>query len=117
MTAPASTAPSLSAELAHRVEAFELILDVHPGADLAPHLPPPNHPLYLTALGELIRVDLEHAWTRGRRKRLPDYTTRFPIVLTTAALLAAVAFEEYRQRVRAGDDVDPEEYQIGRAHV
>ena len=107
---PPTAAPSLSAELAHRVEAFELILEIHPDADLAAHLPNPTHSLYLAVLGELIRVDLEHAWNRGRRKRLPDYTTRFPTVLANAPLLAAIAFEEYRQRVRAGDDVRPEEY-------
>ena len=109
MNAPAAV-PSLSADLAHRVEAFERVLSVHPDADLAAHLPPPGHPLYLAVLGELIRIDLEHAWGRGRRKRVPDYTTRFPTVLANATLLAAVAFEEYRQRVRAGDDVCPDEY-------
>ena len=43
--------PSLSADLAHRVEAFERVLSVHPDADLAAHLPPPGHPLYLAVLG------------------------------------------------------------------
>ncbi len=104
-------APSLSAELAHRVEAFELILDVHPNADLAPHLPAPGHPLYLAVLGELIRIDLERAWTGGRRKRVADYAARFPAVLTNSDLLAAIAFEEYRQRARAGESVRPDEYE------
>ena len=91
-------APSLSAELAHRVEAFEAVLEAHPDADLAAHLPPSGHPLYLAVLGELIRIDLERAWSRDRRKRIADYTARFPAVLTNANLLSAVAFEEYRQR-------------------
>lgn len=106
----AHAVPSLSAELAHRVEAFEVVLEVHPGADLAPYLPPPGHPLHLAVLGELVRIDLEHAWGRGRPKRVADYTSRFPAVLANPALLAAVAFEEYRQRVRAGEDARPEEY-------
>ena len=55
MTPPAPTAaPSLSVELAHRVEAFELALEVQPDVDLARYLPPPGHPLYLAVLGELI---------------------------------------------------------------
>lgn len=107
---PPTVAPSLSADLAHRVEAFELVLDAHSEADLANHLPPSGHPLYLAVLGELIRIDLEHAWTNGRRKRVAEYTARFPVVLTNASLLAGVAFEEFRQRVRAGEDPNPEEY-------
>jgi serine/threonine protein kinase/Flp pilus assembly protein TadD len=102
--------PSLSAELAHRVEAFEVLLEVHPNADLAPHLPPPDHPLYLAVLGELIRIDMEHAWATRRPKRIADYAPRFPALLVNPALLSSVAFEEYRQRVRAGENVGPDEY-------
>lgn len=106
MPTPAPAAqPSMSADLAHRVEAFELPLDIHPDADLASHLPPVGHPLYLAVLGELVRIDLERAWSDGRRKQIADYAARFPAILTNDALLGAVAFEEYRQRVRAGEDV------------
>ncbi|MDY3561798.1 tetratricopeptide repeat protein [Gemmata sp. JC673] len=101
---------SLSAELAHRVEAFELALETDPRADFARQLPAVDHPLYLAVLGELVRVDLELAWARGRPKRVAEYTARFPAVLTNPALLAAVAFEEFRQRVRAGEAPRPEEY-------
>ncbi|HEY1186784.1 MAG TPA: protein kinase, partial [Gemmata sp.] len=73
--------------------------------------PPAEHPLYLAVLGELVRIDLEHAWTRGRPKRVADYTARFPAVLTNPALLNAIAFEEYRQRLRAGEKPSPEEYE------
>jgi serine/threonine protein kinase/Flp pilus assembly protein TadD len=107
---PPTAPPSLSADLAHRVEAFELILDVHPEADFAPHLPSSTHPLYLAVLGELIRIDLERAWGLGRRKRVADYTARFPAVLANPEVLAAVAFEEYRQRARSGEPVHPDEY-------
>jgi eukaryotic-like serine/threonine-protein kinase len=110
VTPPPTVAPSLSAELAHRVEAFEVMLEVHPDADLAPHLPPSAHPLYLAVLGELIRIDLERAWSRDKRKRIADYAARFPAVLTNENLLSAVAFEEYRQRARAGESVQPDEY-------
>ncbi|AMV24726.1 Serine/threonine-protein kinase PrkC [Gemmata sp. SH-PL17] len=111
MNAPTAAAvPSMSAELAHRVDAFEAALETDPGADFALYLPAPGHPLYPAVLGELVRIDLEHAWTRGRRKRVADYTSRFPAVLTNSVLLAAVAFEEYRQRLRAGDSVHPDEY-------
>src|SRR5436305_10848147 len=106
----APTFPSLSAELAHRVDAFESALATDPDADLAGFLPDANHPLHPAVLGELIRVDHEHAWDRGRPKPLAAYTSRFPAVLERAGLLGAVAFEEYRQRRRAGEDARPQEY-------
>jgi serine/threonine protein kinase/Tfp pilus assembly protein PilF len=109
---PSAVLSSWSVELAHRVEAFEVVLDDRPDADLASHLPPTDHPLYLAALGELIRIDLERGWATGRRKRLADYAPRFPAVLTNPTVLAAVAFEEYRQRVRGGEPVAPEEYRL-----
>src|SRR5262245_45218622 len=88
------------------------MLEVHPGADLAPHLPPPNHPLYLALLGELIRIDIERGWANGKRKCVTDYAPRFPAVLTNPALLTAIVFEEYRQRVRVGENVSPDEYRL-----
>src|SRR5262245_39166246 len=104
--------PSLTAQLAHQVDAFESALAADPATDYARFLPPPGHPLYPAALGELIRVDQEHAWSRGRARRLSEYTSRFPLVLEQPALLAAIAFEEFRQRRRAGEVVRPAEYRL-----
>src|SRR6478672_9778412 len=104
------TFKSLSTELAHRVDAFEVALAADPSADFAPFVPEPTHPLYLPLLGELIRIDLERSWSDGRGRRLAYYTARFPIVLEHRVLLGAVAFEEYRQRCRAGQSVRAEEY-------
>jgi serine/threonine protein kinase/Flp pilus assembly protein TadD len=101
---------SLSAELAHRVEAFEDALARDPAADFARFLPDHGHPLYRPLLGEYIRIDLEHAWTRGRPRRLTEYAANFPAVLEQVGLLRAVAFEEYRQRRRAGEAATPAEY-------
>lgn len=103
-------APSLSADLANRVDAFESALAADPAADIAKFLPRPDHLLYLPLLAELVRIDMEHAWDRGRRARLPAYTARFPAILGTEEVLAAVAFEEYRQRRRAGEAVTPADY-------
>src|SRR5262245_57019522 len=98
----------MSAKLAHHVEAFEAALGQHPDSDLSPYLPDTDHPLYLAVLAELIRVDLEYAWARGCRKRVSVYTPRFPAILANRTVLTAVAFEEYRQRLRAGEQVTPE---------
>src|SRR5207253_4647075 len=94
---------SLSTDLAHQVEAFEGALADNPAADLAAFLPDHTHPLYLTALGELVRVDLEHAWSRNVPKRLAEYRTRFPRVFENPTILEEVAFEEFRQRRRHGE--------------
>jgi eukaryotic-like serine/threonine-protein kinase len=101
---------SLSSELAHRVEAFEVALSADREADLSAFLPSADDPLYLPLLGELIRVDLEHSWTEGRGRRVPDYAARYPALLEQPGLLRAVAFEEYRQRRWAGQSVCPGEY-------
>src|SRR5690242_2820856 len=112
MIAPTYAHPSLSAELAHRVEAFEAALAADPEADPGRFLPPPGHPLCVPVLGELVRVHLEHGWARGRPTRLAAYTARFPALLEHPALLRAVTFEEYRQRRRAGEPADPAEYRV-----
>jgi serine/threonine protein kinase/tetratricopeptide (TPR) repeat protein len=102
--------PTLTTDLAHRVEAFEAALAADPAADPTGFLPPPGHPLHAPVLGEVVRVHLEHAWANGTPTRLAGYTARFPALLEHPELLAAVAFEEYRQRRRAGESVDPAEY-------
>src|SRR4051812_42676120 len=99
----AQTYASVSAELAHRVEAFEAALAVDSDIDLARFLPERGHPLYFTLLGELIRIDLESGWARGSPKWLAWYVSRFPAVLEQRGLIRAVAFEEFRQRRRAGE--------------
>ena len=94
-----------SVELSHHVEAFEAALVYDPDADLGSFLPDEDDPLYPQVLAELVRVDLEHAWSRGKLRRLADYR-RFPAVFANLAILQAAAFEEYRLRRRAGQCVD-----------
>ncbi len=106
----AAPSPSLSADLAHQVEAFEAALIADAGTDLAEFLTEESHPLYLSLLVELIRVDLEHAWSRGQRRSVAVYTARFPVLLEQPAVLGSIAFEEYRQRRQAGESVRPDEY-------
>ncbi|MBN9524239.1 hypothetical protein J0H58_37960, partial [bacterium] len=102
--------PSLSADLAARVAAFEAALAVDPKADPARFLPPAAHALYRPVLNELVRVDLEAARDAGVAVRVPAYLTRFPAVLGNPDALGAVAREEYRQRAAAGEPVTPADY-------
>jgi hypothetical protein len=78
--------------------------------DLAAFLPEPGHPLYAVVLCELVRVDLEYHWTRGRRVPLEDYLCRFSDLARAPDLLRQAAFEEYRLRRQAGETPTSDEY-------
>jgi len=108
LSTPAS--PARAAELAHHVEAFEVALAHDPNADPAGFLPAPGNPLHVAVLAELIRVDLEHAWTGGRRRWLAEYRDRFPALFEKPEALSGVAFEEYRQRRLHGEPALATEY-------
>lgn len=108
MSTPYSS--SRTAELARLVEAFEDALTRDPVADLRDFLPSDGHPLRVAVLAELVRIDLEHAWSNGRYRRLAEYLDRFPVLYEVSEALAGVAFEEYRQRRLRGDPATAAEY-------
>lgn len=103
-----AVAPDL--ELDAWLEPFELAAESGSAPDLADYLPDPTHPKYAEVLRELVRIDLEFAWSRGDERRIEEYTRRFPILLHNPAMLGDVAMEEFRQRRTAGEDPDPLEY-------
>jgi hypothetical protein len=84
------------------IEAFETAQARGETPALAAFLPEAPHPLYRAVLSELIRVDLEYSWKRGRPKRVEDYRLLFPDLFEDAAAARAIAFEEYRLRRQAG---------------
>jgi serine/threonine protein kinase/Tfp pilus assembly protein PilF len=93
------------------IEAYE---DAHVRsgeAALADFLPKPNHPIYLAVLRELVRVDMEYSWQRGRPCSLDSYLQTFPQLGEDSAGLADVAYEEFRLRQQAGQGVLRSEYQ------
>jgi serine/threonine protein kinase/tetratricopeptide (TPR) repeat protein len=92
------------------VEAYEAAQAQDEKADLRAFLPDPAHPLYGEVLQELVRIDLEYGWARGRARSLHDYQSDFPRLFQNPADLGAIAFEEYRLRRQAGEDPVPEEY-------
>jgi hypothetical protein len=91
------------------VEAFEASAAADPTADVADFAPPPGSPSRAAALAELIRVDLERRWRAGTPERLSAYLRRFPEAFA-APFVGGLAFEEYRQRCHAGEQVSPSEY-------
>jgi eukaryotic-like serine/threonine-protein kinase len=112
MTSP-STAQEPSGgprDLGDFVEAFEAAQDRDGPAVLAAFLPAPDDPLYLPVLCELVRVDLDRGWQRGRPRPLEEYVRRFPDAFQDLKALGEVAFEEYRLRRQAGENPSPAEY-------
>ena len=79
-------------------------------AELADFAPPPDHPERLAILCELVRVDLEHRWQGGQPRRAGGLPRLFPELFEDPELVHAMAFEEYRLRLQAGEQPAPAEY-------
>ena len=94
---------------AHAVEEFESAVAAGRSPDLAAFAPLAGDPHRPRVLTELIRVDLEYGWRRGRPVPLSDYRHRFPDAFTPDTL-PDLTFEEYRLRRDAGEPVTPAEY-------
>ena len=77
--------------------------------ELDPFLPPPGDSDRPEAVRELVRVALELRWARGDRPNLAEYVKRYPELAEPEAL-AAVAYEDYRQRVLAGEQPSRDTY-------
>src|SRR5260370_3353243 len=105
-----ASAPPSWEEIDPFIEAFERSYATEGRADLAAFLPEPGHPHYLAVLRELVRADIEFTWTCGAPRRAEDYLAAFPALRADPSGLCTVAFEEYRQRQRAGDQPSPAEY-------
>jgi serine/threonine protein kinase/Tfp pilus assembly protein PilF len=92
------------------IAAFELAHHEGSRPNLADFLPPVGNPLREKVLPELVRVDLEWSWRSGRPRRMEEYQQAFPELFSDPAIVAEIAFEEYRQRCLAGDNASPDEY-------
>jgi hypothetical protein len=90
--------------------AFEEAWQHQPGLALADFLPEREHPNYDEILCELICIDMELRWTHRCAKTLDDYCAEFPLLFADRAAFHQVAFEDYRQRVQAGEWVTPADY-------
>src|SRR5262245_30703873 len=99
------------AEVDDFIEAYEAAQHRDGQATLSEFLPEPAHPLYRAVFRELVRVDLEYAWERGRPKVVEDYQDLCPDLFQDRELLQELAFEEYRLRQLVGENPAPAEYQ------
>src|ERR1700677_72612 len=94
------------------IRAFEAAWDSGEPDDLGAFLPKVGDPLRDRVLVEVVRVDLELRWARGRPRPLEDYQSSFPQLFRDRVSLSEGTFEEYRIRRLMGEDVTPSEYAI-----
>jgi serine/threonine protein kinase/Flp pilus assembly protein TadD len=92
------------------VEAFETAFAASDEVAVGDFLPARDSLLYLPVLRELVRVDLELSWSRGRRRRLDEYFASYPELFEDAASVRDIAYEEYRVRRQSGECPSPDEY-------
>jgi serine/threonine protein kinase/tetratricopeptide (TPR) repeat protein len=88
-------------EIDRYVEAYERGSASSAEVDVASYLPSLEHPLYLSVLQELVRVELEIGWRLGRPKPLEHYRQRFPELFADEVRAAELEFEENRQQDEA----------------
>lgn len=92
------------------VEAFEQSRGINPQANLLDFFPDSDHPLFADIVTELVRVEMEYSWTDRAGKTVADYQRALPEILADPFMLGQIAFEEYRLRAQAGENVSAEEY-------
>ena len=102
--------PALDPFVEDRLEAFEAAVAARPNTPIDGFLPERSHAKFLTIATELIRVALELAWGRGQRMLLDEFHARYPELFRDEEIRNQLAFEEYRLRRLAGEEVLPSEY-------
>ena len=93
------------------VNAYESVRAREP-VSIRDFLPARDDPRFLSALAELVRVEMEYGWNDGSPRRLTDYRADYPELFADRAVLAGVAFEAFRLRRQAGEAVTREEYAL-----
>ncbi len=78
--------------------------------DLSAFLPPLNHSHFERIASELICIDMEMRWSLGTQKSISDYRSEYPHLFNNPAVVQELAYEDYRQRVQAGEPIQPQEY-------
>jgi hypothetical protein len=74
------------------------------------YLPPVGDPLHVTALLELIPIDLDNRWARRERLLLEDYLDSYPELGSSDKLPVDLIYAEYRVRVQRRDTPTMESY-------
>lgn len=92
------------------IDRFESAKNTDPQTDVSAFLPDVDDSDYERIGIELLRVDLQYTWQSGAPIFVGTYRKLFPSLLTKKSNLAQLAYEEYRMRRLAGEQVDPRDY-------
>ena len=93
------------------VERFESARAQDANVDLGTFLPPDEDPEYVPISIEMLRIDLELSWQAGTPKSVVEYQQTHASLLSDPQSLQALAFEEYRMRLQAGESIQPYFYE------
>lgn len=80
--------------------------------DVAPFLPPPQHPLRALVLQELIAIDLESRWKLGQPVSLEYYLEQFPELGGARGMPVQLVHAEYCVRRACGDNPQIDGYRL-----
>lgn len=78
--------------------------------NIAHYLPPESDPTRTSILDELLRIDLELHWRRGKGNHVEEYLARFPEVKADRLRVLQLIEEEFRVRGQFGDRPSSAEY-------
>ncbi len=79
--------------------------------DLRQYVPAASSPDYWPGLVELLRIRMEHAFAEDPAQGVEQCVREFPDLLQNSRLLADLAYEEFRLRQQAGQNVTAAEYE------
>lgn len=104
---------AMLSEFESHIEAYESQLAAGSAAslNLRDYLPPSSsEAVRARVLVELLRITLEHQWSRGDRSAIDRFRHDYPDVFAQSDVLGPLAFEEYRLRIQAGESVTPSDF-------
>ncbi len=97
-------------ELQKRADQFAEALGKGTAGDWQTFLEDLGGRMRLAVLGELVKIDLEHRWSRGEKPLIDEYVTRFPELGPLHVVPVDLICEEYRLRRKHNQHPSREEY-------
>ncbi len=97
-------------EIREFVEAYEETCATGTEPDLVAFLPSAAHPLYHAVACELVCIELERAFNRGRARSLDEYRARYPDLAALPEHWREIVAHEFRLREDSGQRPDAGQY-------
>jgi serine/threonine protein kinase len=97
-------------ELQRRSDNFAIALSKGMADDWTTFLDNLDGRMRLAVLGELVKIDLDHRWSRGEKRLLDEYLTRFPELGPMHVVPVDLICEEFRLRRKHNENPNRDEY-------